>query len=652
MSRPSFVHTLILGSGAAGLQTAVQLHRRGVRDLCIVTEGLACGTSINTGSDKQTYYKLGLYGNQSDSPLSMAESLTRGGAADGDTALVEAALSARGFYNLLELGVPFPSDAFGQYPGYKTDHDLKQRATSIGPYTSRAMCEALITETRRLGIRVRESCVAVRLLTIPEEGGRRAAGLFVIDTSRELDGCLELILCDNLVLACGGPGGIYRDSVYPRVHTGGIGLALEAGVATQSLAESQFGLASTAFRWNVSGTYMQAMPQFVSTASDGVSDPRDLLDEYFPSPHTKGHATFLKGYQWPFDVAKVNGSSLIDLIVYREMVERRRRVFLDYRTEPNGLVLDTLPDEVRHYLGKSGGLVATPLARLTRMNPQAIDLYAANGIDLRNERLEIALCAQHNNGGIAVHRFWESTNVRHLFAAGEVAGTHGVARPGGTALNAGQVAGFRIAEFIAARYKSPTLDRDAAAQTTQDHLASLADGGLQDWACERELLQSRTSDAAAAIVSAECLANAERDAISHDARLAAERVAPRDAVHWAESLRTRSLLLTSLVYLQAVRYNAATAGSRGSRIVLTEHGLPIHPYLPWTYLAEDVVARDVIVETTFDSASRQTVHRPRPCRPLPPCEAWFETAWSDFRTGRIFSTFDEECHEPLGLHTH
>ena len=46
------VHTIIVGSGAAGLNAAVQLFRNGVKDILILTEGLDKGTSINTGSDK------------------------------------------------------------------------------------------------------------------------------------------------------------------------------------------------------------------------------------------------------------------------------------------------------------------------------------------------------------------------------------------------------------------------------------------------------------------------------------------------------------------------------------------------------------------------------------------------------------------------
>ena len=167
----TWVHTLIIGSGAAGLNAAVQLKQSGVEDLLILTEGLQAGTSINTGSDKQTYYKLSLCGDEADSPRALAETLFEGGSVHGDLALVEASLSTRAFYHLVNLGVPFPHDEYGQYVGYKTDHDPRQRATSIGPYTSREMCRALIGRVRELGIPVREGRTVVRLLTVGDGSG-------------------------------------------------------------------------------------------------------------------------------------------------------------------------------------------------------------------------------------------------------------------------------------------------------------------------------------------------------------------------------------------------------------------------------------------------------------------------------------------------
>lgn len=58
---------IIIGSGAAGFQAALRLYQNGERDLAIITENIKSGTSRNTGSDKQTYYKLTLSGNDADS---------------------------------------------------------------------------------------------------------------------------------------------------------------------------------------------------------------------------------------------------------------------------------------------------------------------------------------------------------------------------------------------------------------------------------------------------------------------------------------------------------------------------------------------------------------------------------------------------------
>jgi hypothetical protein len=46
---------------------------------------------------------------------------------------------------------------------------------------------------------------------------------------------------------------------------------------------------------------------------------------------------------------------------------------------------------------------------------------------------------QRRPGG---NHWWESVNLKHLFPVGEVNGSHGVYRPGGSALNSGQVGGL------------------------------------------------------------------------------------------------------------------------------------------------------------------------------------------------------------------
>jgi len=491
--------TLILGSGAAGLCSAVRLHALGMRDIAIYTEGLKMGTSINTGSDKQTYYKLGMYGAEPDAPVLMARDMCSGGASHGDIALTEAALSPVAFSHLVHLGVPFPHDEFGQYIGYKTDHDPKRRATSCGPYTSRDMCRALIENVKLRGIEVREQKIAVQLLT--DEAKTRCVGALFVDRAT---GEREAVYARNTVFAVGGPGGLYETSVYPNVHTGAIGLALEAGARACNLPESQFGLASLKFRWNVSGSFMQVLPRFVSVDEQGVE--REFLRDYFASAAGMYGLIFLKGYQWPFSCGHVPGSSLIDILTYIETEERGRKVYLDYRRDPDDFELNSLPDEAREYLTRSGALDGSPIERLRHLNEPSIRLYREHGIDLETEMLQVAVCAQHNNGGLAAGTDWQSVNLAHLYPVGEVNGSHGVTRPGGTALNAGQAGAFRASESISldrsAGFDFASFERIAEAENEAIE-ARLKQPAALDWRTERKTFQKRMSAAGAFIRSAD-----------------------------------------------------------------------------------------------------------------------------------------------------
>ena len=629
------VNTLVIGSGASGLAAAVRLHALGVADTVVFTEGLRMGTSINTGSDKQTYYKLGMYGTEPDSPVLMARDLAAGGAVHGDIALVEAALSPLAFGHLVTLGVPFPHDSFGQYIGYKTDHDPKRRATSCGPYTSRDMCLALTAELKRRAIPVYEHRVAVKLLT--DAGGTRTVGAIFVNGDT---GEFECVQAENLVFAVGGPGGLYETSVYPKVHTGAVGLALEAGAKACNLAESQFGLASVKFRWNVSGSYMQVLPRFVSTDRDG-GDEREFLREYFATPAGMYDAVFLKGYQWPFAAGHVPGSSLIDIFTYIETVERGRRVWLDYRTDPSDLDFQALNEETRTYLERSGALADSPLKRLAVLNAPAIELYRKHRIDLESEMLEIAVCAQHNNGGLAGNLWWESVNLKHLFPVGEVNGSHGVTRPGGTALNAGQVGAFRASEFIGANYRESTFPADQFDALLEKELALLrtqrAIPAVLDWRSGRAAIQRRMSRAGAFVRSAENVTAALDEAYQQAAALNGDGLGNLDAQSLCEALRNRQLCTAHIYYLECILMQIDYIGSRGGSIVLSENGRAIHPALDskWRMAEEKTAFRDRLMICGRGASGYPEISW-TPCRPVPETDGWFETIWSDFRAGRIY----------------
>ncbi len=358
-------NTVIIGSGAAGLNCAVHLVEEGIApwQIALVTEELGGGTSFNAGSDKQTYYKLSIIGDQADSPVEMAKDLFSGGAMHGDIALIESTNSIREFFHLVQLGVSFPHDKFGGFVGYKTDNDPKQRATSIGPYTSQEMCKRLLEVITELKINIFDKFYAAKVLV--EDGPEtQAIGLVCLDINslsnqqelKELSNSIKIFKARNIVLATGGPSLLYKNSVYPFSQKGSTSLAIEAGCALQNLTESQFGLASTDFRWNVSGSYQQVIPRYISVDEEGKE--YEFLEAYFPSFRELSKSIFLKGYEWPFSSDRVEnyGSSLIDLAVYYETEILRRRVFLDYTKNPSSYDLSLLDPTAKDYLVNSNSI--------------------------------------------------------------------------------------------------------------------------------------------------------------------------------------------------------------------------------------------------------------------------------------------------------
>ena len=70
------VNTLIVGTGAAGYNAACKLKKLGQDDILLISENRVGGTSRNTGSDKQTYYKLTLSGDTPDSIYNLQKILS------------------------------------------------------------------------------------------------------------------------------------------------------------------------------------------------------------------------------------------------------------------------------------------------------------------------------------------------------------------------------------------------------------------------------------------------------------------------------------------------------------------------------------------------------------------------------------------------
>ncbi len=585
-------NTAVLGAGCAGLNAADELKKAGV-DVMLFCDGLRNGTSFNAGSDKQTYYRLGL----DDSTDGMARVLYHGGATHGDHAKVMAALSARCFYKLVQLGVPFPHNKWGEYVGYRTDHDESFRATSCGPLTSRDMGEALLKSVLERKIPVVEGVLPVALLD---------GGLMLANDAGEI----LLVNAVNIVIATGSPALIYGNTVYPARQLGATGIALRKGARASNLCYWQYGLASTAVRWNVSGSYQQAIPDYVDEDGARILPEEDRLEH-----------VFLKGYQWPFDARKKNGSSRVDLAV-REATQRGKRVFLEYR-RVDASVPERISGEAKAYLENCGATGTSAIERLRAINESAYRFYRDRGIDLAKEPLEIALCAQHCNGGLRVDEWWR-TDIPNVYACGEAAGAFGVTRPGGSALNETQVASLRAAQHISAhagRVVPPCeqefLDKNAAAiREEQSWLAHAKEGGgSEDWDAAQLMREAqREMDSAAGAV---------RDiggmeiALQHT-RQRQNRIGqkPKQAQSIRQSILLRDLLAVQRATLFAMLLEAKEDTAR-THMVAGEAESP-----------EKVAVRAVLSDLSGACFE--------PIRPIPEGDRWVETVWKEHGEGAVF----------------
>jgi hypothetical protein len=534
---------------------------------------------------------------------------------------------------------------------------------------------------------------------------------------------------------------MYRHSVYPESQTGAMGIALEAGALAVNLTESQYGIASVKFRWNLSGTYQQVLPRYLSTDSEG-KDVREFLLEWYHDAGSMMDAIFRKGYQWPFDPAKAaeGGSSVIDLLVGLETA-KGRRVFLDFTENPGTasckrtasgmgtadlsedcqatvreeldlsedcqatvqeeldlsegcqasvqkeLNFSLLGPEAHGYLERSGALFGRPIDRLRHMNAPAVDLYGNHGICLETEWLEIAVCAQHANGGLVGNTWWES-NLRHFFPIGEVNGSFGIHRPGGSALNAAQVGGLRAAEFIAARYGESAMTTDEFLLAVEKQVSkkialveSLLDPAGQaqanppahspaarQWTVQelRDLAGARMSETGAYIRPVDELETAVEEALQWVLDFPSNiRLESMDEL--PDAFRLRDILLTRFAFLSAIfGYVKSGGGSRGSGLVV-ERGFDIgktpsdgsetrrmesgdrsvreddRPDLPGSLAvrSENPALRDKVCEVKLFSKTSETGRLAdlscemqwKQVRPVPSRDDWFETIWRDYRNG-------------------
>jgi len=395
---------VVVGSGAAGLMTAVALTDAG-RSVTLVTKG-ALGDGCTSWAQGGLAAVLGP---DDDTELHLQDTLTAGAGLCDDAAartLVEEAPAAIAL--LQELGARLDPDVHGRPALTREGGHSRSRIVHAGGDASGAeVTRTLVAALRARGIEVLEhtvaldalhgcdgSVVGVRVARIADDGSLAEAGD---------------LLARATVLATGGYGQVYAATSNPAGATGdGLAMALRAGAEVADVEMVQF------------------HPTVLWTGP-GAGGQQALISE----------------------AVRGEGAVLVDSAGHRIMPGAHALADL----APRDVVSATIAAHLRATGEQHVRLDATALgaAHLRRRFPGVLRACRAAGFDPTREPVPVTPAAHYCCGGV-VAELDGRTSVTGLFAVGEVActGVQGANRLASNSITEGLIAARRCAALLAA----------------------------------------------------------------------------------------------------------------------------------------------------------------------------------------------------------
>jgi succinate dehydrogenase / fumarate reductase flavoprotein subunit len=429
------VPVLVIGAGAAGARTAIELADHGVESLVIGKRDH--GDAHTTWAAGGINGALGSLDPEDDWTVHAADTLNEGHFLNDPVAVetVTEVMPDR-LRELDQWGMAFNRTDDGKIDQRYFGAQSFRRTAFVGDRTGEAILDTLVTKAQSLSIPYRENVLVTELLS----DGQQVYGAVAVDLET---GRFVLFEAEYVVLAAGGSSALYdRHSSRDDENTAdGPALAYEAGAELMDMEFVQFhptGMVGDRYGEDWDG-------RLVTEAVRGEggrlfnADGERFMERYSP------------------DQMELDARDVVARAIAQEVREGRG-------TENGGVYLDIShrePEFIKNRL------------------PKMHERFQSLDVDITEEPMEVAPTAHYTMGGVDID--WETggTRIDGLFAVGEtVAGVHGANRLGGNSLAEtvamGAVLGETVASYDPEAVELPAGMR-AYAERAIDSLCVLAE---------------------------------------------------------------------------------------------------------------------------------------------------------------------------------
>lgn len=414
---------IVIGSGVAGLTTALNLRSRNLSVL-LVTKA-----RIDEGSTKWAQGGIAAALGPGDTPEAHKKDTLIAGAGLCDAQAVDVLVTEgpEAVRKLIARGAVFDKSDTGEIAltregGHLRNRILHAGGDATGAEVSRALLAAVHDDD---GIEVIENALAIDVLM--SDAGRVCGVTLHVIGAGSRDG-VGRALARAVVIATGGLGQVYAQTTNPSVSTGdGVALALRAGA---EIADVEF---------------IQFHPT-VLWRDDSLSGQQPLISE----------------------AVRGEGAQLVNDKGVRFMVGKHPQGDL----APRDIVAIEIFKQMKESNSPHVWLDTTMIKDFPERFPTIFASCLENGIDPRKQMIPVSPASHYSSGGVKVDLSGR-TSIPGLYACGETActGAHGANRLASNSLLEGLVFGTRISADIAENIAEAN---EPSKRSTKDFLLSPA----------------------------------------------------------------------------------------------------------------------------------------------------------------------------------